>query len=146
MLAYFLNCFAHECLVPLVRALWLEFHDKHSLWRLFGLSEILIEGRTLLSVCQQMGSQFRISVLSYHQSVYVVIMIDYDFPVGCKVDVAFTTPKGILLCKRKTCNTVLAVYSLFAFPKPSMGSNGYLTIVTGFGKRGREHGKSRADC
>ena len=93
-----------------------------------------------------MGGELGVSVLRYHQSVYVVVVIYYDFPVGCEVDVTFTTPEGILLCKRETCNTVLAIYSLFAFPKPSVGSNGYLAVVAGFGKRGREHGESRADC
>ena len=93
-----------------------------------------------------MGGELGVSVLRNHQSVYVVVVIYYDFPVGCEVDVTFTTPEGVLLCKCETCDTVLAVYSLLAFPKTPMSSDGYLPVVAGFRKRRRQHGQSRANC
>ena len=82
-----------------------------------------------------MGSQLGVSVLGYDEPVNVVIVIDYDFPVGGEVNVTFTAPEGVLLCKCETRDTVLAVYSLLSCPKSPVGSDGYLTVVTGFGER-----------
>ena len=134
MLPDFLHCLAHESLIPFVRALRLELYDQNGLRSLCGLSEVFVESRTLLAVCKKMRRKLGIAVLGYHQTFDVVVVIDYDFPVGGEMDVALAAPEAAVLSEGEACDTVLTVNGLLAFPIPSVGRNAHLSIVVHLGK------------